>query len=174
MNWRVVVAVVVALLLGVGAGALGEHERLKHDSNKKSESSSKTTTTTKKKGTSTPVAADWFGSRQTAACPALKEWNNAAVAQYEALFKPWSSSQSVFVAQIDVTNAAYRKLVPLATAAGKTELAFLLTYQQSIRAAVLKASSASVYLGAQGKLQTARVKNDTASVAQSAHRCTAA
>ena len=168
MNWRVIVAVVVAFVVGIGAGGLVEHERLKHKSNSSASGS--------KKGTPTTVStAAWFGSRASTACPALKSWSASAVASYQALYTktPWKTKQATLLKQIDAAGSAYKAMVPIATPAGKAQLQFLVGHQTQLSAAVQKATSEAAYLKAQQALNTARVKHDIAIVSQAANRCSA-
>ena len=141
-NWRVIVAVVVALLVGAGAGVLGEHQRLKDDSNKKSTSSSKKTTTTKKGTSKTttkkPAVADFFGSKTTQACPALKDWNVAAVASYTALYEkvPWATTKVKLSGELDAMTTAFVAMEGYANATGKTALAAQIAYQSKSKTAL--------------------------------------
>lgn len=165
MNWRVVVAVVVALFIGAGAGALGEHQRLKHDSNTKS-SSSKTTTAL------APVA-DWFGTGRPAACPALKSWNTAVVASYLALYQkvPWATTKVKLITDLDAGTAAFVAMERYANAAGKTELAAQIAYQAKAKTALVAAPSSAEYLKATKLLNTAKVKQGRAVMSAAAKKC---
>ncbi len=174
MNWRVIVAVVVALLVGAGAGALGEHQRLKDDSNKKSTSTTaKKKTTTTKKGTSNTAVADLFGSKTTQACPALKNWNAAAVASYTALYQkaPWATTKVKVTAELDAMTAAFVAMKPYANAAGKTELATQIAYQAKARTALLAAPSSTDYLKATKLLNTTQVKQGGAAFSAATKKC---
>jgi hypothetical protein len=161
MNWKIIVAVVVAFGVGGAAGTFAEHERVKND----------------KPATQATTAAnaDWFGTRATAACPALKRWNASAVATYKALGqKTWKDASAALATQITATRNAYRALAPVANAAGKVELRILLAHQNKLTAALKEASSVSTYLAAQKKVTPARVTRDVAIVGRAAQRCSTA
>jgi hypothetical protein len=164
MNWRIVVAVVVAFVVGGAGGAFAEHERTLHDS------SNKTATGT----TRTTVAnANWFGSRAKAACPALKRWNASATAAYIALVAktPWTATRTKLVQGRSATTAAYRALLAVAIPQGKVELRFLIAYQSRLGAALRKSSSVAGYLKSQRALASARVNRDVAILSRAAGSC---
>jgi hypothetical protein len=166
MNWRVVVVAVVAFAVGIGAGGLAEHQRLKSDSNKKT-STTKTTPTTNAK------AADWFGTHAQQACPTLKKLGVSGAASYKAIFSsaPWPSRQSTLATEAAAAAADYRALVPLADQRGQTELAFLASYQDRIKTAVSKSATLPAYLTAQKALNSSRLKTANAVISRTTKRC---
>jgi hypothetical protein len=175
MNWRVIVAVVVALLVGAGAGAFGEHQRLKDDSNKKTTSTTtkKKTTTTKKGTTKAAPVADFFGSKTTQACPALKEWNTAAVASYTAVYQkvPWATTKVKLTSQLDAMTSAFVGMERYANATGKTALAAQLAYQAKSKTALAAAPSSAEYLKTTKVFNTAQVKQGGAALTASVKKC---
>ena len=161
MKSRVVFAAIVAFVVGAGAGGLGEHVRLRQ--------SSDTAVTTLVTG----ETGDWYGSRATAACPALKRWAASVAATVEVSARPtvWAKKRAELAAPVDASGAAYQALLPLATPAGKAELGFLLAYQKQMSAALHTAASSEVYSKAQKALLSARLTRDLAIVAQGAQAC---
>jgi hypothetical protein len=177
MNWRIVVAIVVAFVVGAGAGGLAEHERV-NSSNKSSATKHPTTTvrkstpTTRKPAKKVPPV--WFTDTK-AACPALLRLSLTTSAQYSTLATTpaWASAQVALLADLKATGDAYRALVPVATAPGKVALKFLLADQLEEGAAVRNATSWPTYLrGRKTPNAALRAKEATAVVAY-AKRCPA-
>jgi hypothetical protein len=167
-KWRVVLAVVVVFVVGAGAGALGEHARLKRSSNKKS-----TTTPT----TSRTVPADLFGAKAKQACPTLKQLSASEVAAYKALYAktPWKTSSAALVTQYRVTAKAYRTLMAFAPSpAGKATLRFLAGYATRLGNAVGKATSVATFVKASKAQQSPRSVRGTKVVARAVTTCAAA
>jgi len=92
-NSQMVIAVVVAFVLGAGAGFFVELQRLKNKTHKAAPPK-------------TATAARWFAT-PTKACPALKSWEATATASYVALLKktPWPTTRTALLAQ---TTASHR------------------------------------------------------------------
>jgi hypothetical protein len=170
MNWRVVVTVIVAFVIGAGGGAVAEHVRLKNASDKPG-----ATATTSAGNNANPAANDWFGAKATQACPALKNWTAAGAASGKAfrMTGAWTAKRAALVAAIKDAGAAYSALEPFANPAGKAELQFLVAHQEAVNNAVAKASSLPVFDQARKKLQSPRAQRDFAIVGVAARRCTA-
>ena len=166
MNWRIVLAVVVAFVLGVGAGGLAEHQHAKAKSDKKSTSS----TTAKGKG------VNWFGKNQAAACPTLNQWKGAVSASYLALLKKsaWPATQTELTKQSGVVVTSYRALLPKATKPGRVQLNALIAYQTVLTAAIKKATSVTAYTTAQKAALTPRVRGATTLLTRMQARCATA
>jgi hypothetical protein len=118
-------------------------------------------------------AADWFGSNQASACPALKKVQTAAVAGYTALVqsKQWSTTRAEIVKQVAAGSAAFQQLITLANATGKPELQLLLAHQGQLSTAAGKSSSRKEYLATQTAQTTPRVTVDLAVVAHAVKGC---
>jgi hypothetical protein len=177
INWRVIVAVVVAFVVGIGAGGIAEHQRLKNKSNKSaSASKSKTKTTTKAttKTTAKPVTtADWFGTHGAQACPALKRVDAAGTAAFKAIYSsaPLDSRRTILAASAGTIGTAYTSLVPLANAPGKPMLQFLANYQGRLKTAAQAAPSLTAYLTAQKALDSPQLKQSAAPLNLAHTRC---
>jgi hypothetical protein len=165
-NGRLVIALVVAFALGGGAGALVEHQRLKDKSNK---GASTATTTPGNK----PVAAAWFKTPTTAACPALKTWKASGTASYVALLKKdaWSTTKAALLAQNTAATASLRTLLPMTTPAGRVGVNFLVTAEGKTSNALKHASSQASYSTAAKALSTPRLKRSNAIMARAAKTC---
>lgn len=173
MNRRVIVILIVAFVLGAGGGAVAEHLRLKHASDKPGASA--TTPSTAPRNSTAAGAADWFAAKATQACPALKTWNASGAATAKAIAKKgaWTATRTALVAAIKATGAAYVALEPFANTAGKTELQFLKARQDEVSSAIGKTSSLAAYVQAQTKLKSTRAQRDVLILSRAAQSCTA-
>ena len=120
-NWRVIVAVVVAFIVGGAAGALAEHAHVQSD---KTDSSAAATTTT-------VPTADWFGTQKSAACPTLTKWYTAIgkVAYLAPGKGTWTTTRAQLLQQDSTISAAYQALLSNANALGQPEIQALAAYQ---------------------------------------------
>jgi hypothetical protein len=164
---RIVIALVVAFAIGGGAGALAEHQRLKDKSNK----SASTQTTTSP--TSAPVAAAWFKTPTTQACPALKVWKAAGAASYVALLKKgaWSTTKATLLAQNTTATASLRTLLPMTTPAGRAGINFLVTSEGKVSDVVKHATSQADYGKAAKALASPRLTRSNAIMSRAANTC---
>jgi hypothetical protein len=162
MSWRVIVAIGLAFVVGAGAGALVEHQRVKDDKT----AAAPTTTTT-------VPTADWFGSNRASACPALKRWQASAVAGYTAIArsKQWTTTRTEVAKQVSAGSAAYRDMITLANPTGKPELQYLLSHQDQLSTAAKNSTSLQEYETAQAAQTPARVKTDLTVVSQAVKGC---
>jgi hypothetical protein len=162
MNWRIVVAIVVAFVVGAGAGGLAEHERV--NSSNKSAATKPTTTTI-------PPTV-WFADVKPA-CPALLRLSSTASAQFSTLATTpaWAAARVALLADLKATGDAYRALVPVATAPGKAALRFLLSAQLEEGAAVQNATSWPAYLKARKTPHAALRAKEASAVVAYAKRC---
>lgn len=161
-NWRVIVAVVVAFIVGGAAGALAEHVRVEND---KTSSSAASTTTV--------PTADWFGTQKSAACPTLTKWYTAIgkVAYLAPSKGPWTTTRAQLLQQDSTISAAYQSLLSNANALGQPEIQALAAYQGRTRAALQSASSAAAFSASLKALGTPQVTNALAVIAQTAKSC---
>jgi hypothetical protein len=167
--WRAIVAVTIALVLGAGVGVLVEHQRALDKSNAKPIAQTAATTTT----TEAPLP-DWFGSRASEACPALAWWNGTfgrAVYIMLPQKKPWASKRTALLPLVDVREAAYRSLLPLANADGKKELEFLLTSLGRARGFLRLSSSADGFFDSLKTLDFGRLSRDIGVIYRTAQGC---
>ena len=168
-KWRMVLAVVVALVVGAGAGAYGEHLHVKHSSTTK-----KTATATTTKAGHVPT--NLFGAKAKTACPGLKAVSASQVAAYKAIYTKtaWKTTSAALVKQYGTTAKAYTALMPFATPAGKPTLRFLASYQTRLSTAAGKATSLASFLKLAKAERTPRAVRGTAVVAQATTTCAAA
>jgi hypothetical protein len=142
VNWRVIVVLIVALVLGVGVGGIVEHQRSVNDSN--ANPSERVTTTTK------PKVSIWFGTRGSSACPALQKWNLAfGEVAYAVLARTadWDSViRPAFLNFNSTAETTYRSLLEFANAAGKTELEFLVAQVRERRGLITGSGSLEALL----------------------------
>jgi hypothetical protein len=159
MNWRVILAVVVALVVGAGGGALAEHQRLKNESNKPSASSKDHTTGTAGTTSTTTPIAQLFGSNQTAACPTLTKWYGALSEEPFQLSSkgPWATTKVKVLALHAVITASYNSLLKLATPSAKADIQDLIRNETATASALTKAATAADFANAQKKLVSASV-----------------
>lgn len=155
------IAVVVAVVLGIGTGAFAEHTRLKNDVHKTAAP------------TTRPTATGWFGAKAQAACPGLKRWNADAVAAYVALVKKedWDAVRKELSPHVPSSQAALRSLIPFATPEGKAELQYLVTFHDRLIIAVEDADSAKAVFDSLERLRTAEFTRDIAVVSRAAQSC---
>ena len=162
MNWRIIAAVVVAFIVGAGAGVLAEHAHVQND--KTSGSASATTTTV--------PTADWFGTQKSSACPDLMKWYNVvAKAAYSAGRGPWPAARAALLQQASTVAAAFEALLPVADTAGKSEMEFLIVYQNRLTAALQSSTSAASYAASQRALASDRLSTDAATLVATARTC---
>jgi hypothetical protein len=164
LNAKVIIAVVVAFVLGVGAGGLVEHQRLKNKSNKAASSS----TTTAHTG----AAVRWF-SPSTKACPGLKKFETSAVTAYGTLLKksPWATTKAALLTQATATTSELKGLVPFASPAGKVGLNYLIARQAKTTSALQKAASLTDYQKAIQALTPPQVRTDNLIIKRSVTGC---
>jgi hypothetical protein len=164
-SWSTIVAVTVALVLGLGAGGLVEHQRALNESNRKAPAPIPMTV---------PKASAWFGSKAAAACPALQEWYQAlGTSIYFVLAKgpPWEKIRAALVRQNGIGQAAIRSLIPLANSAGKAEIEFVLASLSNSNDVTKKASSSAALLKSQSGLFSERLGRDVRILLQDAQSC---
>jgi hypothetical protein len=163
MNWRIVVAVIVAFVVGAAGGGFAEHQRVK---NERSNNSARSTSTT-------AAAPNWFGSKKASACPELQRWRTAlGVASYTAVSKgPWANVRAKLLTQRAAMQSAYRALVPLAGAPGKVQLEFLVAYETQVTTALKAAASAAAYAKTPAAKSSPRVKHDVGILLTTATSC---
>jgi hypothetical protein len=163
MNWRIVVAVVVAFVVGAAGGGFAEHQRIK---NERSNNSAKNTSTT-------APGVNWFGSKKATACPELQRWRTAlGVATYTAASKgPWANVRAKLLTQRAAMQSAYRAMVPLANEPGKVQMNFLIAYEGQLTAALKAAASAADYAKTPAAKSSARVKHDLEILVKTATTC---
>ena len=174
--WHAVLAVVVALGLGFGAGAYVEHVRARNASDAKRTTSEPpvgvVTTTTAAPSNGSPV--DWFGTHLTQACPAIRAWYQAlgTGAYYEAhRSAPWATAQRALQQGNDKAIAAIALLIPVANAEGKAQL-YVLGVSLGRSAALLKRStSAAEFWDGQQPLTSERLNRAIASLVQIEQNC---
>jgi hypothetical protein len=163
MNRPVVVAVAVAIVLGIATGAFAEHNRVKNQGDKTPTS------------TTRPVATGFFGANAAAACPGLKNWNSAAVAAYVALVKKgdWNKIRAELTPQIPKAQAALRSLIPVATPAGKAALEYVITFHDRLVIAAEDADSADAVFKRLDQLKTTQFTQDIAVISRETSNCLA-
>jgi hypothetical protein len=151
LDWRVIVAGVVVFVVGVGAGGVLEHEKVKHDSQR----------------------AGWFAGHTTAACPTLKRWDAAATATDQALATStsWTSTQSELSKQTKASKAALQSLLGFSTYKGQAGLNTLVSYASKLIKAVPNATSAAGFSTAQKQLNSSLVTTDTTTLKRAATSC---
>jgi hypothetical protein len=161
-TWRAIAAGAVALVLGLGAGALIEHQRALSDSNTPGP---QVTTTTK------PKTSVWFGPKTEAACPSVRQWYAAAANAYIALVssKDWPQTRDALQVPVDAAKKSYQALRPLANPGGRTELSFLLSTLGKSKERIKKSSSANAIF--ESPVST-RQRNDIRVLFQIALICT--
>ncbi len=165
----VVIALVVAFAIGVGAGGLVEHQRLKDKSNKSASGGTATTTSPKAR----VAAAAWFKTPTTAACPALKIWKGAASASYLAILKKdtWTTTKTTLLAQNTTATSSLKTLLPMTTPAGRAGVNFLVTIEGKTSDALKHAASQADYSKAVKGFTTPRLTRSNAILGRAAKTC---
>ncbi len=137
-KWWIVFGVVIALALGAVTVAF----LMRGD---KSDSASGTTTTT------SVATADWFGSQQTAACPALKRVRSSTVLNYRVIYGAalggltWPEAQTASTELLTSLSDSAKQLTPFATPAAQAELGALQVYLGRLGDVVKASPSAAEY-----------------------------
>ena len=161
--WRPIAVVLVALLLGGVVGVLIEHRRAVNESNSGSAPSP------------TPTAAPsaWF-SDTSAACPAVQKWYGAlGSAIYLVLgTQPWETIRAGVLSSWAAMADQYRAMVPLANAAGKSELQFMLASLDQDRSEINAAPSAAAFRASPKPPTIDRLSRDIVLLLQTAKSCT--
>jgi hypothetical protein len=165
-KWRAIIALVVAFVLGVGAGGLVEHQRAKSKSDKKS-----TSPTTG--GKATAVGARWFPNPPAAACPDILKWQAAGATAYADLLKkqPWPATQTALEAQSATTTTELKALLHHANKTGRRGLNILLRRETKNLAALKAAKDLNAYVAATKPLATPLVKRGNAVMGKAKTAC---
>jgi uncharacterized protein YceK len=143
----VVLLVLIACIVLYGCG-----------SSSKSTSKSKSTPTTAKSSAAVKTA---FGSRASAACPTLRQWQNGYNGYiYVATAKvPWPQQQAAIVKQLNAMHAAHTKLIPLAQLSAKIALQRLDSALVLLTAKTQQSASAAAYAANQKAVMNAEQVN---------------
>jgi len=162
MSWRIAVGALVAFVIGAVAGGFIEHERVQNNM----ETATTTTTTA-------AATANWFGSNQASACPALTRWYGAiGESAFIAGGKgPWTETRAALLGQSSTVEDAYEDLLPMVDSVGRPQLEHLIEYQDRLRTALRASSSATAYADSQRSLASDQTNEGIAVLLQAARSC---